>query len=121
MAGPPFSAHSAGELDAAVRAVCPEIDGVSTDGTIFFQPGASQPNRVAALNAVQNFVPADPAIERARQASIKADAERIVMLTRLKNASPAQIDNWVQNNVTNFAQAQKAIAIILKVIALDGR
>lgn len=38
-------------LDAAVRAACPQIDGVSADGTIFFQGGASAGCRTAA-NAV---------------------------------------------------------------------
>jgi hypothetical protein len=36
------------ELDAAVRAACPQIDGVSPDGTIWFQPAATKACQDAA-------------------------------------------------------------------------
>jgi len=36
-----YPAGSLFALDAAVRAACPQIDGVSLDGTIFYQPGAT--------------------------------------------------------------------------------
>lgn len=118
---PPYPTSSAAELDATIRAVCPQIDGVSVDGTIFFQPSASPAGRAAAQAAMQNFVPTDPAIERARRQSLKDDAQRAAMLNRLKTSTAAQIDNYVQNNVTNLAQAQAAIGMILKLIALDAR
>lgn len=118
-AAPPYPPASSSALDAAVRAACPQIDGVSVDGTIFFQPGASC--QAAALAAMQNFVPADPAVEKTRQDAVKADSDRAAMLARLKAATPAQIDAWVNSNVTTLAEARKAIAIILKVIAIDPR
>lgn len=118
---PPYPTSSASELDAVVRAVCPQIDGVSVDGAIFFQAGASPASRTAAQNAMQNFVPTDPAIEQSRQAAIRSDVDRSAMLARLKTASPVQIDTWVTNNVTTLTEARKAIGIILKLIALDGR
>lgn len=37
-------------FDAAVRAVCPAIDGVAADGTIFFQVAAT-PTQISAANA----------------------------------------------------------------------
>jgi hypothetical protein len=41
-------------LDAAVRAACPQIDGVSADGTIFFQPSASDACQQAAQGVMAN-------------------------------------------------------------------
>jgi hypothetical protein len=59
--------------------------------------------------------------EAARQTSIKSDAQRSALLTKLKTATGPQIDTYVQQNVTNIAQAQTMIASILKLIALDVR
>lgn len=57
-AAPPYPAYSLSQLDAAVRAACHEIDGVSLDGSIFFQSGASCQS--AATAAMVNFSPLPP-------------------------------------------------------------
>lgn len=41
-------------LDAAVRSACAQIDGVSGDGTIWFQPGATQTCQAAAQAVMAN-------------------------------------------------------------------
>jgi hypothetical protein len=41
-------------LDAVVRAACSQIDGVSADGTIFFQAGASDACKQAAQSVMAN-------------------------------------------------------------------
>ena len=46
-------------LDAAIRAVCP-IDGVSGDGTIWYQSGATAPQKSAAAAALAAFVDSTP-------------------------------------------------------------
>ena len=119
LAAPPYPTTAAAELDAFVRAACPQIDGVSIDGTIFFQPGATC--QVIAAAAMQSFIPIDPAIEANRRTAFKAEPDRADLLNRLKTASPAQIDTWVDANVANLADARKVLKAIIKVIALDGR
>lgn len=59
--------------------------------------------------------------EASRQAAIKNNARRVALLQKLKTSTDAQIDTYVQQNVTTLAQAQTAIADILKLIALDAR
>lgn len=59
--------------------------------------------------------------EATRQTAIKSDAKRAALLAKLQSASNAEIDAYVAANVTNIAQAQAAIATILKLIALDAR
>jgi hypothetical protein len=44
--------------------------------------------------------------------TMKADP----MMVALANATPAQIQTYVQNNVTNLAQAQTAIAFLAKCL-----
>lgn len=57
----------------------------------------------------------------AHAAEIRSDSSRADMLARLQSATPAQIDAWLANNVTNLAQARTVLGIILKLIALDAR
>ena len=59
--------------------------------------------------------------EANRLAAIKADAGRIDLITRFRTATPAQIDTFIDANVTTIAQARTLFKAILKTIALDGR
>lgn len=63
----------------------------------------------------------DVIAEKARVASIKADAGRVDLLDRLRTAAPAQIDAWIDSNVTTIAAARAVLKAIIKVIALDAR
>jgi len=59
--------------------------------------------------------------ESSRVASIIADPGRIDLLDRLRTATPAQIDAWIDNNVTTIAAARAVFKAIIKAIALDYR
>src|SRR5215211_1695264 len=52
-----------------------------------------------------------------RQELLRADPRRIDLLDKLKNASIAQIDTYVDNNVTNIADARLMFKRILLLIA----
>ena len=55
--GKPPTVNNVQAFDVAIRAVCPEIDGVSTDGvTIWFQPSATAGQIVAATAAASSYV-----------------------------------------------------------------
>ena len=56
-----------------------------------------------------------------RREGFRGDEGRRSLLERLQTATPGQIDNWVDSNVTNLASAKVVLAGILKVIALDDR
>lgn len=72
----------------------------------------------AERKAAAATVEADQA---ARLSAIRNDAGRVSLIERLKAATPAQIDTYVENNVTTLAQARNMFKTILKLIALDAR
>jgi hypothetical protein len=47
-------------FDAAIRAVCPDIDGVDADGFIFFQDSATDEQKAAAADAAAAYVDPEP-------------------------------------------------------------
>jgi hypothetical protein len=47
-------------FDAAIRAVCPDIDGVAADGFIFFQDSATDEQKAAAADAAAAYVDPEP-------------------------------------------------------------
>jgi hypothetical protein len=49
-------------FDAAIRAVCPAIDGVAADGFIFFQPTATAAQVAAANAAAASYVDPPPPV-----------------------------------------------------------
>lgn len=59
--------------------------------------------------------------EIARINTFKSDASRADLLARLKNATPAQIDAFVDNNVTTLAQVRGLLKALLKLVATDAR
>jgi hypothetical protein len=83
---------------------------------------AALPLLVAIDSDIRNDVP-NPAVVagQQRQDAFRADAGRGDLLTRLLTATPAQIDTYVDNNVTTIAQARTLFKAILKLIALDAR
>lgn len=68
-----------------------------------------------------------PTPEQVRAATIRADASRQDMLTRLQNATLAQIDSYVDNQIngTTVTQVRDQTRLmfkrVLRVIALDSR
>lgn len=57
----------------------------------------------------------------ARRNAIAAETDRIDIVTRLNTATPAQINAWIDNNVTDLASARAVLKAIIKAIALDFR
>ena len=56
---------------------------------------------------------------RQRRDTYAADEDRRALRDRLANATPAQIDNWVDSNITSLASARALFKAILKLIATD--
>ena len=52
--------------------------------------------------------------------TVDPDESDIELLKRdvILNATPSQIDNWVNNNVTDLASAREAIRLCLKIAIL---
>jgi hypothetical protein len=83
---------------------------------------AALPLLIAIDSDIRNDVP-NPAVVagQQRQDAFRADAGRGDLLTRLLTATPAQIDAYVDNNVTTIAQVRTILKAMLKLIALDAR
>ncbi len=58
-----------------------------------------------------------PTAAQLRAAAFQAEANRQDLITRLQNATPAQIDTWLAANVTSLPQAITVLSAILKVLA----
>lgn len=56
-----------------------------------------------------------------RQTEFFNDLDRQEMVAKLKTTTPAEIDTWLTNNVTNLAQARQVLGKILKILALSVR
>lgn len=88
------------KLDAAVRAVCPAIDGVtglSTDRTTWaamFQPGATSAQRQAAQNVLASF---DPSVPTSAQAVAQKLANGIAITS---TGTPALNATYALDQVT---------------------
>lgn len=111
-------------LTQVLQSASPHVTGCSVpnpaDKTtwVVFWDGADQ---LVDHTAVQTAITAyDPASVNTSQASINsnlADVNVTNAIKLLQGATPAQINTWVQNNVTTLPQAQIAIATILKILA----
>src|SRR5690349_7011657 len=80
---------------------------------------------IAAWEAEGNTIPAyeppAPTAEEMRAETFRSDPARVDLLARLKSATPAQIEGYIDANVTTLAQARTFLKALAKVIALDGR
>lgn len=56
--------------------------------------------------------------EKARLDGIRGDAQQQALLAQLKTATAAQIDTYIDNNVTDLASARTMLKRIVKVIAI---
>ncbi len=61
--------------------------------------------------------PAQEIIREQRKATFDADATRQELITQLSTATPAQINTYVNNNVTDLAGARALFKKILLVLA----
>jgi len=51
----------------------------------------------------------------------KVRVKRDAVIQTLQNATPAQIDNWIEANVNSLAEAKTVLKAMAKVIALLAR
>ena len=56
-------------------------------------------------------------LEMQRQDGIINDPQNTNLRDKLTNATSAQIDNWLQNNVTDLASARVVLGAIIKFLA----
>lgn len=67
-----------------------------------------------------SWVPRTPTDSEATRAALLQDQR----WAALRNASGAQIDAWLESNVTNLAQARQVLGLLLRavrVLAADGK
>jgi hypothetical protein len=57
-----------------------------------------------------------PTAEETRVASFVEAPDRADLFTRLKTATPAQVDTWIDNNVTSLAAARAVLKAIVKYL-----
>lgn len=84
------------------------------DGTNFISPPP-----LPITPQMQAIVDAAAAVV-ARRATMDAEADQSDLLQRLRTATPAQIDTWLTNNVTNLAQARTVLGAIVKYLAKNA-
>lgn len=71
-----------------------------------------------AEEAAANAATAAASAEAARVASIRADAGYTNLLDAIKAATPAQIDTYLDNNVTDLASARAVLKRMAKLLAV---
>jgi hypothetical protein len=115
------------DLHAKIAAVAP-IDGVSVGDPdikstwrIAFKVAATPTQRTNAQTVIDNYdyVTFDAA-EVQRDVDFDAAPEVVDLITRAKNATNAQIDTWLTNNVTNLAQARTVLGALIKLLIAKG-
>lgn len=87
----------------------------------FAVPQRPSPLHIPQMNAgafVQWVVDAAAQASAAAKQSITDDAERIALVNALRGATNAQIDTYINNNVTDLATARVMLRRIAKVLAL---
>ena len=118
-------------LSDAISAVCP-IQGVSmgraqdkSTWRIDFDPSATDTQKAAAQTVVQNFdVTAEEAAEAAQaqtDANLVLQAKADTVIAQLQSASITQIQNYVQNNVTDLASAKAFLVKLAVAVAYSLR
>lgn len=74
----------------------------------------------AEVIAFLNAVDLDGVARAVRKAQFLETADGEDLLARLQNATPAQIDSWIDNNVTSVASARAVFKAILKILAAEA-
>ncbi len=66
----------------------------------------------------QKPTPPPPSAAELRVQAFLADTSRQQLIQQLINATPAQIDTWINNRVTDLASARAVLAMLIKVLAI---
>lgn len=111
------------DLHNAIVAVAPIFGvaiGIRADKAtwrIDFKPEATSQQRAAAQAIIDGFNFNVPSPEETRLNEMHTDAGRLDLLNRLKTATSAQIDTWVDNNITSIAAQRALDKALLKLLA----
>lgn len=111
--------------EAVAAAIGNVFDGVSIGDDadkqtwrINFRPEATPEQVASALAVIQALdYTAYVQSETQRKNDIKNDPGRLDLLNRLRNATDAQIDTWIDTNVTSLASARTILKAIVKVLS----
>jgi hypothetical protein len=64
--------------------------------------------------------PPEQQAERARIQSYKDDPDTVDIADRIRNAAPAQIDNWLSNHIADVPTRKMLAAIIKLIVSRQG-
>lgn len=115
------------DLHTKIAEVAP-IDGVSVGDPnnkstwkVFFQAAATALQKTNAQTVVDNYdyISVD-ALEVQRDVDLDAAPEVLDLIDKAKNATNAQINTWLLNNVTNLAQARTVLGAVIKLLIAKG-
>jgi hypothetical protein len=73
---------------------------------------------ILADKVIRNWAVLDPTAEELHDISYQEDPDRLGLVDRLRTATPAQIDAYIDSNVTNLAGARTLLKHMLRVLAL---
>lgn len=116
-------------LYRALSSICP-IDSVNSNRVVSFKDEATQSQRNAAQAIADSWDFNVPTTEEltaiaAQEALIaaKAEAQADNIVQYLRDHTPAECAQYVENNVTNLASAKaflKKVAVVLSVLAKES-
>jgi len=115
------------DLHTKIAALAP-IDGVSVGDPnikstwkVNFKTAATIQQKADAQTVINNYdyvtIDAD---EVQREVDLDAAPEVLDLIDKAKNATNAQINNWLTNNITNLAQARTVLGAIIKLLIAKG-
>lgn len=111
------------ELNDMIAAVCP-IHGINTNGAVFYKPEATPQQKAVAQTVFDANWPIDGISEQETvDAAAKTSAKADNVVQYLRDHTPAEVEAYVQANVTDLASAKqlmKKFAVVLCVLTKDS-
>lgn len=107
------------EIKAADPTIIGSALSIGADGSLGNLNTLTQAQQTTVASVIAAHDPLKESAVQTRIDTFMADSSRADLITRLATATPAQIDTWLQNNVTTLAQARTVLGAIIKVIALN--
>lgn len=95
--------------DGTLAGIVHSLDGVDVRGLTVVESVPEPPHEFVWNVATQAFVPRPPTRIEASRADLRADA----FWTQLQDATAAQLDTWLANNVTDMASARRVLKFVL--------
>jgi hypothetical protein len=115
-----YSLRRYGVHDSVLGRVITRTDAEWSDYRVWLRDNTPDPEPAVA--------PADPTpaelaaqAELAEQAAIKASLRSDAAVRALASRSPAQVDAWIDANVTTLAEARSVLKILARILALLAR